>query len=315
MQRTHAPNPLAALRRAGLPLGLALLCSAPLALAGQGYGSADADADATVAELFQKVVRGEVCAPVAEHVCDSACTENWRAGEALAGRIVADPAEFDAFAPLFRARFDDEATSTRGRDHLLRFLGRCRCAASVGLAEELLARAPEAFGDAHLIAFAGQASERFVEELERRVRRDSARTVLPAAFLAMHGDPAGRQRLVRACEAPPVPANVASTLIAAAALDLLDGGGETGRHLQGARERVHAAALAALDAGDLAAARDVALAARLVTEKIRARAATGYGLPLNNLETDVAWTLREAADAPTDADQVFDLIEEIRPIS
>ena len=109
-------------------------------------------------------------------------------------------------------------------------------------------------------------------------------------------------------------ANVDDAMVAAAALDALAGEDGAGA-LDHVLRRVHDSVVASLDAGNVAEAREMALAAKLVRKKIAHHQAGGYGFGLNNLETEVAWSLREHAGKLADAQQVFEVIEEITPIS
>lgn len=74
------------------------------------------------------------------------------------------------------------------------------------------------------------------------------------------------------------------------------------------------AVLADLDRGDLNGARRRAHWAKRVPEKLAAQARSAHGFRLNNLQTDVAWTLRNKAERLARAEQVFAVIEEITPI-
>ena len=161
-------------------------------------------------------------------------------------------------------------------------------------------------------------SKSFHKQLAERVKYGQTSTSLPAAFLAFNGNDAGRKALVQASRAEPELATVHEALLAGAALDALAGKRAPSAELDTVLLRVHDTVLANLDSGDLETARNLALAAMVVTEKLEAHARLGYGyggFSLNNLQTDVAWTLRSKAERLDTAEQVFAVIEEITPIT
>ena len=302
-------NPI---RTTALPLALALSLTSGVGFAGDGYkhaGGPDA-----VAKLFETMVSAEECAPVDTHTCGESCTTGWKAGEKLAMLIVGDDANFDAFAPLFVGTFEAEGTTEHGRERLLGFLASCASKNSVALGDKLFATAPESFDEGTLVSFAAMGSKAMKVELKQRVASDSADTVLPAAFLAFKGYDLGKPALERAVEADLAFANLSDTMVAAAALDAL-AGEQQGGALDGVLVRVHDSVLASLDAGDLEQARNLALAAKLVAKRIANQAAGKQGFGLNNLQTEVAWYLRSDAEKLVNAEQVFEVIEEITPIS
>ena len=307
-----------------LPLALlATLGAAPApALSGDGY---DYGAETPgVAQLFEAMTTAEECAPVEEHTCGASCTQGWKAGEKLGGLIVKDEASFAEFAPLFRAQFDAAGTSDHGRGRLLGFLAGCPSERTGALGEELFGTRPETFEDRHLIAFAAMGSEELARQLVARVESGHTAGIAPAAYLAFGGDDRGAQSLTRAAEADLALDTVSDALLAAAALDALaccaaqraeEAPRTAPKHVDVVLLRVHDAVLADLDRGNLSAARNLALAAQVVTRKLEKHASGAYGLVLNNLETDVAWTLRAGAEKLVTAEQVFEVIEEITPIS
>ena len=299
-------------RNAALPLALALSVTANIGLAGDGYKTAPGPE--AVGKLFGKMVSAEECAPIDSHTCGESCETGWKAGKTLAGMIVKDEASFHAFAPLFVEQFESAETSDHGRTRLLGFLAGASCKNSAALGEKLFASSPESFEEGTLVSFASMGSKTFKGELKHRVVEDRAETVLPAAYLAFQGYDVGKPALEQAMQADLTLTTVDDALVAAAALDSLAGESKAGAEAQ-VLTRVHDSVIASLDRGDLQGARELALAAKLVTKKLAHQKAGGYGFGLNNLQTEVAWYLRTDAKKLVSAEQVFEVIEEITPIS
>lgn len=321
MMNNATRNLLQTARRAAFPLALAVTLTANIGLANAGDGyekKLKKKATPSVATLFDAMISAEECAPVDEHTCGKSCKQGWMASEKLGKLIVRDTASFDAFEPLFREQFALKSTSAESRGRLLGFLAHCPSESSAALGEDLFAMLPAAFDEAQLVAFAGMGSKSFHKELVERVQYGQTSSSLPAAFLAFNGSDTGRKALVKASQAELELSTVHEALLAGAALDALEGEGAPSAELDTVLRRLHDTVLANLDSGDLETARNLALAAKVVTKKLEAHASSPYsggGFSLNNLQTDVAWTLRSKAEKLVTAEQVFAVIEEITPIS
>ena len=292
-------------RRVLVPASI-VLC-APLALAG--------GEEAELAhKLFDHAMGGGECAPTAEHECDHECEEAYQASLKLGSLLVKSPAAFEAVAPKFREAFEEGAAA---RDKALGFLASCGSDGCVGLGNELFDAEPKAFGELHLLAFAEAGSEAIAKELAARVEAKRCESVLPAAWFAFRGEGIGKVRLAKAFGAEVTAETVDEVLLAGAALSVL--GKE--RALVEARSRVHQAVLAALDAGQLDDARRMALTADALREPIeRACSAADQAykakqVRLSGITEKLGWHVKQKSEALAEADQVFELIEDITPLS
>jgi len=295
------------LRRLALPAVLA--ACAPL-----GWAAGD-DYPSEAASLFARVLEAGECAPTAEHECNVECERAYEASQKLGGLLTGSPETFEAVAPLFREAFEQGGAA---REKLLRFLASCGSSGCTALGDELFAAAPQDFTEAQMLALAEVGSEPMREALLARVKARRAESVLPAAWLAFRGEAAGKSALKQVAATREVDAdNVVAVLVSAGALAAL--GDE--RALPAARERVHAAVLAALDAGELESARAMALSAELLQSPLeQAVRAAAYGasqkaVRVSTLETKVGWHCKQRSAELADADQVFELIERITPLS
>ena len=297
------------LRSALVPAALALCTN--LAAAGGGELS-DYDKQ-VVAELFAVAMSPSECSPAAEHECNTACEETYAASKKLNSMLVKMPASWEEVEPLFLEQY--KAADER-RVMMVGFLADVGSEGTVATAEKLYKKTPESFTDVHLVAFAERASDTFAEVIHKQVKKSKCETILPAAYLAIHGDDAGAAALKRAVKVEQLDEhNVVAALISAAALDRL----EDGQVLAYAQLRVQDAVLAALDAGDLDLARGLAIRAEAVHDAF-AGGEKAYGkgkekVSLSYLDGQIGWHVKKRSTQVATTDDVFKLIERITPVS
>lgn len=225
------------------------------------------------------------------------------------GSLIAEgPEAVAVLQPLFVDAVAAKSTTEAQRAELIGVLLTSRNAAVVPVAEAMFAKKPEAFCCTGLTGFCEMGSEALVEPLEKRLAKGEA-GVAAAAFLASRGVTKAKGQLARAVKTKDVTVDNALDLLVAA--DALERhfGAEGAR--DAARERVHAATLAALDAGELEAARALALAAQVAHEAAHARRPY-YSLLALRHGNLVASTAKEGELACPDA--IFELIESVTPI-
>jgi len=285
-----------------------------------GYAGELTDEERTsVRELFAVTMGAEECTPAPEHECGAACQESYRASEQLGKLLALRPAAWEVAEPLFLAEF--AVPERRGR--VIGFLSSCGSDGCVALGEKLYSESPASFTELQVLAFAEKDSEPFRKEILRRVEESKCETALPAAWLAYRGDPTGRGTLKQAVEADPTDENVADALIAATALRRL---GDT-EAVARVRERVHQAVLVALDEGRLDEARSMALQTEALQKLLNAEPdpaqaayASSYGkkkksISLSGLDSQLGWHVRQRSHDVATADEVFEVIETVTPLS
>lgn len=288
----------------------ALLLGASLATAGGELTDADKQ---KMKDLFATAMVANECSPAAEHQCNTTCEETWKASEKLTSYLVKMPASWEVVEPLFYEKYK---ASEEQRPKMLGFLATVGSEGCVASAEKLYAKTPENFSDLHVVAFAERASDTFAEVALKRVKKSKCETILPAAYLALHGDDAGKSALKKAVKVEALDAdNVYATMVAAEALDRL--GDE--KALVYTQRRIQDAVFAALDAGDLDAARGLAVRAEAVHDAF-AGGSKGYAkgkkkVSLSYLDNQMGWHVKKRSEQIATADDVFALIERITPAS
>lgn len=267
------------------------------------------DAGPCVSTLLEKVVRGEALDPSLEGeaaACASNCPVN-----ALAARLRAEPAAWDAIAPGLSASFTREDACPETRSRLLSVLLLAPGPRSLAVAEQLLARVPDALGDQAATAFAERGSKAFAGELWRRVESGNDRSVYPAAFLVAHGEPTCEVSLAHVqafWDGAGPDSDLAQVL--AAAFALRRAGCEEA--VPSVQRELHAMTLAALDGGELERARDLALRADFVAHVV-ARPLPAVGL------AGLDWAMQEhltqgSRELALCGDAVFERIEAVTPL-
>jgi hypothetical protein len=293
---------------------LAAALVATLPSTGLAGGEHTAEESSSARALFVAMLSGEQCTPSAEHECGAPCMESWKASEKLGAMLVKKPASWTVIEPLVFEEFEGQEAS-RGR--IITFLASCGSDGCIAAGEELYAKTPASFSETQMLAFAEQESEPFNDELTKRVKKSKCETVLPAAYLAFHGDDAGAKALKKAVAAELDETNVVDALIAALALERLGAEDVT----VATHRRVHDAVLAALDEGDLERARGMALRAEAVHKTFAAEGEYGgkYGkskkVSLSYFEKNLGWHVRERSKEVATADDIFTLIEKVTPVS
>ncbi len=134
-----------------------------------------------------------------------------------------------------------------------------RSANVLGTAEAMHAAAPAYFSSELLLGFCELGSKSLTGPLAKRVKSGKA-DVGSAAFFALRGDKVGAKVLKAALKQDVSTDTAADVLMAGLALERL---GKKGA-LAHSQEKIHAAALVALDAGDLDQARFIAVAASMM---------------------------------------------------
>ncbi len=294
----------------------ALVLGAHSALAGGGELS-ESDRQA-VRDLFVKVMSSNSCTPTPEHECGKSCEEGWKASKKLTSTLVKMPASWEAVEPLFLERYKANET---GRGEMLGFLAKVGSEGCVASAEMLYAKTPESFSDQLVVAFAERSSKTFCKAASTRVRKSKYKSVLPAAYLAIRGDCAGKATLEKAVQVERLDeTNVFDALVAAEALGRL---GDKKATLY-TRQRLHKAVLAALDEGDLDLARGLAIRAEVIHDAFAKDAYASKGkaggkskktVSLSYLDSQMGWHVKKRSQEVATADDVFRLIERLTSIS
>ena len=170
------------------------------------------------------------------------------------------PASWQSLAPVIIERYGAEGTTSDQRGTLVELASYAPYESSAKLGTKLYKMDASPFEVEHVLSFASRGGEVFEGILREKVEKTNGKEgccdVRPAAFLAMRGDAVGKMTLVRALKEQPLDENtVGSVMIAAVGLEKL---GKTGL-VEKTQRRVHEAALAALDAGEIDSAREIAL--------------------------------------------------------
>lgn len=311
-----------ALRLSAVPFALTLVLAAPapaLAAGGApGGGEACGLEEPQIAELrvlFADALaeavsaRAAICAAHEAGQAPDKSEMPYAARKELGVRVAGDAAALAAVGSLAARAYCDEGASAGTRVAVLDLLAGQRAKPSAKLAGELWQHDSAPFEESHVIAFAETGGEPFLSELERRAARADESALLPAVFLAFEGSEVGRPALARAASGS-LECGVATNRALAAAYALGALGDAPAR--RDALERVRGEALAALDEGRLAHARELALRADFF-RRIDA-VHEGRWIPLAWLDERVDGHCAERAPALVSADQVFWLIEEAVPL-
>lgn len=215
--------------------------------------------------------------------------------EQVVSACARDPEALAAVAPRLEERFVDAREGQR--ELMLEILAWSPGHVSTATGEKLYRAVPAAFREDHLLVFAPRSAT-FARALEELARKGAVR---PAAYFARKGDEKARATLVEAARSRGLGLeSMADQLVAARVLAEL---GEP-RYLPSVHERVLAAVVDALDGGDLATARRMALQAEFLAKE------HDLGTLGRRMETYVAQRSKEVASA----DEIFALIERITPI-
>lgn len=174
------------------------------------------------------------------------------------------------------------------------------------VAEAMHDAAPKRFSPRTLLGFCELGSTTLLEPLSTLVKKGDA-DVASAAYLAFSGDKVGRKLLKKTASISEVSAtNALDVLLAGHALQQLGDKAAVAR-VQGA---VHAAALRALDAGELDAARQITVAAKVAMYAMRSSKP-----PVSQLDSQwqkMSENLSKHGELVS-ADQIFELLEEVTP--
>lgn len=243
---------------------------------------------------------------------EEGCTEEcpWASSPAvqLTSLLGKGPEAIEAIRPVAAEAIGAKSTTDKQAGALIGMLLETRNGAVVPVAEAMFEEKPEAFCSDCITGFCEMGSESLLAPLAKRVKKGEA-SVAAAAFLASEGDLVGKKLLVKAVKV--------KALDATNALDVMVAADAVERHLGkkgaslAARQRVHAATLAALDAGELDRARHLAVAAKI---------AHGASMSSTPVYSMLAWrhakTMEKLAKSGelAKAEQIFELIEEVTPI-
>jgi hypothetical protein len=219
------------------------------------------------------------------------------AGELLAYKLQANPAAWSVVAPLIEERFADEEVGGRALD----VLAAARQSESAQkLAAQLCAADAKAFSSDQVLAFAEQGSEALKAEAFKRAGSD----VRCAAFSAVQGEKRYARALAMAAEQKLVSDQSLLDAYAAAAGMMKLGYEEHWNRLE---ERVHDEVLRALDDGAIERARDLAVGAEFCAQGL----SKGKGYGLAYLDSRLAFHRSVRSGELAEADQIFDLIENL----
>ena len=288
---------LAALAFSAAPLG-----ATPLALEDECCGACDLKS-ASIEDLIASYLDGELpdsfCGEKAEKRAEAARMRP----VGFYGEMIAYRKDAPYFAEALVTHYTAKGSDTKERRSLLDLAAYVpKKQFSKDLVAELWDTDAKAFEVEHLIVFGERGPETMREQIAKRAKKE----VLPAAYLALRGKDVGAKVLKKAvakldleksdgCEA------------AMAALALHELGVEEA--LPTVRDRFEEAALAALDAGDLERARELALCAEFFCKKL---VKAGKKAELPWLADRAKWHVAERSTQVADADGVFAVIEGLR---
>ncbi len=211
---------------------------------------------------------------------------------------------WDVLQPLVGKKFVASTTTEDQRVRMLNLLAWNNSEASLSCANDLLEAKPAAFSEKHILAFAQRGSEPCMDAVAKLAKKGQ---VVPAAFLALRGDEVGKKTLAKAAR----PANLAGEQVSEAllaAIALRELGDE--KSLAKLQKVVHASVLKKLDAGEIDAAREIALRAQhasAVLEAGKNALLSGYSKAAND------WCAQNLENVAA-ADDVFHLIEKLTPM-
>jgi len=314
--------PKAKLLSAGLLAGLSSIALA----------APEDDGNTWVADSVERCVRGvlpsfenEVCTyPACAEGCTDVCKEKTAA---YRKKLAADPTAYyaeifnkkphlwEAAAPIVERRFCEEKTTPEEQGRILDLVSSVPAAMESELPSNLWAITPDLFHVDHLISFATTGRKVFVKALAARVDETNASEtpadIRPALFFALKGDPRGKPTLARAVKRTDLATgDVLSVLLAAKGLEALG----YQDCLTAQHERVFEATVAALDAGDLARAREMAVQAEIFAETGK-KAYKGWGWrAAYECAAESCGSCAERTRALADADSVLQAIERVTPL-
>jgi hypothetical protein len=219
----------------------------------------------------------------------------------FAKSIGARPAEIGPMLASVHARFVDPATTDEQRTRLLDLVVYFPKQANDRIVPELWKVAPAAFTTDQLTALAQYGPEPMTAELRNRAKRE----VLAAAYFGVRGDNCGEATL----KATFRKLDVAHGVIAEPALGALGLAGlGNDKPLLGLQGALRDAAIAALDAGRLDAAKSAVLSAQWIDKLAHAPEKAELGWLADSLE----WFALSRGAQLASADDVFKLIEELK---
>ncbi len=246
---------------------------------------------------------GEECITAGK--CTSACVDTHKSRKHIGLTLQKVPAAWKAVGPAIAEKFQAKETTCAVKGRMLDFLAESGMREAVELSCKLFECEPAVFQADHLISFASMGSEVFGKAVADAFPKEKAESkrVLLAAWLAGKGDAAGKQVLEDAVAKPCAgEGGVARSFVAAKSLENLG----TKVCMDGLSQKARENALAALDAGDVATARRIALEVEFGRKNV-----SGSYPYLPYFDQRLHWTVGFGAHEYPDAEKVFALVEEI----
>ncbi len=271
--------------------------------------------------LFEAMLRnevpsfeGETCsAPACAQGCTEECKKKMAKWTAMVVQnpmnhyayvLGKEPETWDMLVPLIEERY---AAQPAVRATLLDFVASVPFADASDVAAKLWKADRTGFATDHVLLFAISGAEPFASEivaLTKKANVAACADVRPAVFLALQGNDLGKEALARTVKSAPGGC-AATALFAGLGLEKLGVAGA----LEDVRGKVRESALAALDSGDVGAARGLALQLEYFEK------AKSYPLKsLGQLDQEVGWHCQARADELSCDQSVFALLERVTPM-
>ena len=255
-------------------------------------------------------------------ICDGTCENEAKCEKLLAWaqenptpyyarKLGSEKIYVKAVAPLLVDRFAEKTTSEAERAIMLDFVG------MVGLTDpgyvgKLWEISPRSFSEDHMLTLAGKGLDGMVDELAKRCKKHGqdpeATNLGPALWFALRGDELGEKTLIRAHEKADFEGGcIARPMVAAIGLEKL---GHEGI-LEKTRIRVYEGVVAALDAGHVKQARNMALQAEYFAKVLQK--SKGKGVCVVSLQKEIQSHCVARATEVATAEAIFDLIAKVSP--
>ncbi|MFT7676308.1 MAG: hypothetical protein ACI8QC_000278 [Planctomycetota bacterium] len=244
---------------------------------------------------------------------EDGCSDECEAGQApantLSKSLRGNVAAMEVVAPLAAKALRTAATTDAQVEAVVKTLLNSNCPTLGKVGDSLCAAAPKRMSATHLLAFTEIGSETTRDLLAKAVKKGKG-GINAAAYFAFKGEKIGKKTLLAAAKTKNLTAeNTLEVLLAGYALESL---GDSKARMS-VQIRVHDAALALLDAGDLEHARSMALTADRMRRIMRNETRFLSRLTSSDGDGDGDGDGKKKKKLAS-ADAVFELLERVTPL-